>query len=137
MFRDKSFSISGILSVFLDRVCSGRDEFAEVHPSLEFLGFGFGVTSSSADIAATDNFIKSEPDNLSYLEPEAVFEPTPDDVDGDGDESFAVDRIDDSASGRTAAPRTRKRRQRYDVDDDDDDNDPDFLVEQKTDNDDK
>ena len=139
-FSKSNFSISEILSEFLDRVCSGRDELAEVHPSLEFLGFGVGfgvgVTSFAADIVSAENFIKSEPDNLSFLEPETVFEPTIAEV--DADESVAVDGLDDVVPARAAGARTRKRRQRYDVDDDvDDDNDPDFLMEHKSENEDK
>ena len=65
-----NFSFLGILADFVDKVCSGTHEVAEVDPSLAYLGFNGSVSVSDS----TDFPVKSEPEAYSYLE----MEPSPD-----------------------------------------------------------
>ena len=63
---------------FLDNVCGGHDEIAEVHPSLEFLGFGFLPELGAPGFVSslTEASIKTEPEPFSYFEPETLYDET-------------------------------------------------------------
>ena len=105
---------SGILNDFLDNVCGGHDEIAEVHPSLEFLGFGFLPELGAPGFVSslTEASIKTEPQPFSYFEPETLY-----------DETLNDDGLDFEDAVEEKRPRQRRQRQMVE--------DPNFSDEDK------